>query len=263
MSDTANLGRIAWYQLITKDVSAAHDFYAKVIGWDGPETPPTTDVASVWSQLQETTSLVTLDGNDELTPHWRAYFVVPNIEAACQRALMGGGEVYQPSTEVPNVGKIAVLGDIFGAIFAVVEPCEALPDNHALVADDGQFCWSELNTENYTLGFRFYEGIFHWGPGRAVNIPGGRVYQMFTQGEREIGGIMDLRRDHDIPPNWMHYIRVSSVQDTIEKAKAHGGSVVMDVHNLPDGASSACICDPQGAVFSIWSSPVKGAGYTV
>jgi predicted enzyme related to lactoylglutathione lyase len=259
MSEASNLGRIAWYQLVTKDTESAQKFYAAVVGWDGgddPQAQPSTqETGSAWSELGSAQALVTMDKDENLAPHWRAYFSVPCVDSACQRAIMGGGEVYIESTEIPGVGKVAVLSDILGAVFAVVEPCEGLPDYSDGPVDDGQFCWSELGTENYTLAFRFYEGIFHWSPGRAVNIPQGRTYQMFKHGEREIGGILDLKRDEDVPPHWMHYIRVPSVESAIERAEANGGTVIIGAHQVPDGAKTACLSDPQGAIFSVWSPP--------
>ena len=71
----------------------------------------------------------------------------------------------------------------------------------------------------------------------------------------EIGGILDLKRDEDVPPHWMHYIRVPSVESAIERAEANGGTVIIGAHQVPDGAKTACLSDPQGAIFSVWSPP--------
>jgi predicted enzyme related to lactoylglutathione lyase len=201
-----------------------------------------------------------MDTDENLPPHWRAYVTVDDIEAACERALIGGGEVYLEATEIDGLGKIAVLGDILGAIFAVVEPCESLPDYPEGGITDGNFCWSELGTENYQLAFRFYESVFSWAPGRAVNVPHGRTYQMFKHEQREIGGILDLKRDEDVPPHWMHYIRVASVEEVVEAAKTHGGSVIIEAHTVPDGARTACLADPQGAIFSVWAPGTAKSG---
>jgi predicted enzyme related to lactoylglutathione lyase len=260
MSDSFNLGRIAWYQLVTSDTASAQNFYAKVVGWDGKDGAGDTDSDSAWSQLQRYPALVTMDEDDGLTPHWRVYISVPNADSACQRTIMGGGEVLLETTQLDGIGKVAVLGDENGAIFAVVETSESLPGYPDGDTQDGQFCWSELGTKNYAQAFRFYESIFHWSPGRAVNVPNGRVYQMFKHGDREIGGMMDLIADSDVPPHWMHYIRVASVDEAVSAAQSNGGSVVIAPHDVPDGARTACITDPQGAVFSVWSPKVGKSG---
>jgi len=255
MSNAFNLGRIAWYQLVTRDSASAQDFYAKVLGWDGKDGAGDEGTGSAWTRLGDLPALVTMDEDDELPSHWRAYFTVPNTDSACERTIMGGGQILMETTPVEGVGKIAVLGDLDGAVFAVVETTDDLPDYPDGPVEEGHFCWSELGTTHYAEAFRFYENIFHWTPGRAVNIPDGRTYQMFKHGDREIGGVMNLPGDGEVPPHWMHYIRVSSVDEAVLHAVDGGGSVVIKAHDLPDGARSACLTDPQGATFSVWSPP--------
>ena len=53
---------------------------------------------------------------------WLAYFAVADVDATAARAGELGGLVAAPAFDAPGVGRIAVLGDPQGAIFAVITP---------------------------------------------------------------------------------------------------------------------------------------------
>ena len=261
MSESSVLGRIAWYQLVTKDATAANDFYTQVIGWNNEETNENgEEAASVWSETASSGALVTIDTNQQLPSHWRAYIAVPDLADACEKVMMGGGEIVQEPTEFNGIGEAALATDLLGAAFGMVQPSSTLPPFTHGNATPGHFCWSELNTENYTLAFRFYEALFQWKPGRAVNIPDGRVYQMFAQQSNEIGGIMGFRKGEDLPPHWQQYIHVDSVDSAATRATSLGGTLLVEPHQVPDGARAARISDPQGAIFNVWSPPNRSNG---
>ena len=261
MSESSVLGRVAWYQLVTKDAAAANEFYTQVVGWNDEESDGNKDDSdSVWGQVASSGALVTIDTDHQLPAHWRAYVAVPDLAEACEKVLMGGGEVIQDPTDFNGIGQAALATDLLGAPFGMVQPKSTLPPFQHGNTTPGHFCWSELNTENYTLAFRFYEALFRWQPGRAVNIPDGRVYQMFAHQSKEIGGMMAMRRGEDLPPHWQQYIHVESVDSAAQVAQTLGGSLLVEPHQVPDGARAACISDPQGAIFNVWSPPSHSKG---
>ncbi len=59
----------------------------------------------------------------EGTPNfWLAYFAVEDTDATVARAEELGGAVAAPAFDVPGVGRMAVLTDPQGAVFAVIQP---------------------------------------------------------------------------------------------------------------------------------------------
>jgi hypothetical protein len=55
-------------------------------------------------------------------PHWLIYYQVSGIETVIERGNSNGATTYQPPFTVPDTGKIAVLADPQGAVFALFEP---------------------------------------------------------------------------------------------------------------------------------------------
>lgn len=61
------------------------------------------------------------DGAGEL-PRWVPYFHSTDVDATIDAARSNGGSVLMPATDVPEVGRMAWLGDPFGAVFALLKP---------------------------------------------------------------------------------------------------------------------------------------------
>jgi len=55
-------------------------------------------------------------------PHWLGYVAVQDVDAIARQATELGGMVIVPGTEIPGVGRFAVLADPQGAFFAVYAP---------------------------------------------------------------------------------------------------------------------------------------------
>jgi uncharacterized protein len=49
------------------------------------------------------------------------YFAVSDVDAICKKVQVGGGAIHKPATDIPNVGRFAVLADPQGASFAVIK----------------------------------------------------------------------------------------------------------------------------------------------
>jgi predicted enzyme related to lactoylglutathione lyase len=60
---------------------------------------------------------------DEVPPSWLVYFTVPDADAAAATAGSNGGQVLNGPIDI-SVGRLAVLMDPQGAMFAVMAPTE-------------------------------------------------------------------------------------------------------------------------------------------
>jgi predicted enzyme related to lactoylglutathione lyase len=80
---------------------------------------------------------------------------------------------------------------------------------------------------------------------------------MWTSGGVPIAGIFQLgpeQRQRGIPPNWMPYVGVDSVDQTARQATSLGGKVMAGPQDIPGTGRFAVVQDPQGAVFGIYKS---------
>jgi predicted enzyme related to lactoylglutathione lyase len=94
----------------------------------------------------------------------------------------------------------------------------------------------------------FYAGLFGWNFSAPMPMNGGEYISFEVNGE-QVGGI--LKRPPgvpEMPPVWMNYFSVPSVEDWSEKAKALGEKAVMARTEIPETGFFALIEDPTGAM---------------
>lgn len=116
-------GSLAWNELVTRDIDTAKKFYGAVFGWSGDtnEAGPTT--YTEW-KLSDRSIGGMLQMNDEwpldMPAHWMAYFAVEDADAAAAKAKELGATLRVEPTDIPNVGRFAVVVDPAGAQFSII-----------------------------------------------------------------------------------------------------------------------------------------------
>ena len=60
--------------------------------------------------------------NQQAPPHWLLYFLVSDCDATAGKAQGSGARALLPPQSIPKVGRIAVLADPQGAVFALYQP---------------------------------------------------------------------------------------------------------------------------------------------
>ncbi len=118
----APVGAFCWTELLTGDDEAAVAFYQKVFGY-GHESKD--------MEPGGTYHLLTRDGKqragvmrspDAQTPTmWQPYVAVADTDATVARAVELGARPLVPATDIPCVGRFAVLLDPVGAAVAVIK----------------------------------------------------------------------------------------------------------------------------------------------
>jgi predicted enzyme related to lactoylglutathione lyase len=117
-------GAPCWYELITHDLPRAARFYAELFGWAaidrsvdavGPYT-----VARVGQQSVAGLMSIRREWGD-VSPRWQVYFSVADCDRAARDAARLGGSVIAGPTEVPEIGRFAMLADTSDAPFGVFQ----------------------------------------------------------------------------------------------------------------------------------------------
>lgn len=121
----------------------------------------------------------------------------------------------------------------------------------------GGFCWTELATSNVQAAKDFYGSIFGWK--FSDHDMGDMTYTMIKLNEKddkEFGGMWAIPKEQEkhIPPHWMSYILVANIDESLEKARKQGASIVRDVANVGNSGRFAIITDPTGAHVALWQS---------
>ena len=149
--------------------------------------------------------------------------------------------------DVMDVGRMAVIQDPTGAVFAVWQA--RAHAGYGVVGEPGSVCWHELMTRDAPAAKVFYRDVF--GYEMEDRPMGPMTYTMLRKGDRREGGLMQITAEMGpVPSHWLVYIAVDDCEGTMEKAKRLGGRAVTDAMDVPGVGRFAVLQDPQGAVFA-------------
>lgn len=117
-------GCMGWNELQTGDPQTAAAFYSSLFGWK--TEPMEQDGATVYVTIKNQAGWVNggmmpiSEQQGDAPPFWMTYFIVDSCDDAVARVKELGGEVLAGPME-PGAGRIAVVSDPQGAVFAVFE----------------------------------------------------------------------------------------------------------------------------------------------
>ncbi|MDP2562615.1 VOC family protein [Psychrobium sp. 1_MG-2023] len=119
---------------------------------------------------------------------------------------------------------------------------------------EGQFCWIELNAQNWQVAKDFYSQLFNW---QAVDQPIGddMFYTMMQLNGKTVAAMYQMMPEHaeqGVKTHWLSYIAVDDVDASIAKAKTLNAEIVIGPHNVMNAGRMAVIHEPDGAYFAIW-----------
>jgi hypothetical protein len=250
MAMTHAPGTFAWIELAASDAAAAKDFYTAFFGWTASDTPISDD---------EVYTIYRLDGEDAAASYammadqraagvpsnWMSYIAVENADATAARAGELGATVMAGPFDVMEHGRMAVLQDPTGAVFALWQAKQ-----HAGLGVRGttnSLAWNELATSDAARAKEFYTRLFGW---EAKQENTGMDYTVFHGPQGRVGGMYQITEQmQGMPPCWLPYFNADDVDAAAEKARSLGATVLMGPADLPGVGRFAFIQDPQGAMF--------------
>ena len=259
MSKNKGMGHFVWYEHLTKDAKAAMDFYTDVIGW---KTQPFTDgdgdyVMWVGSQgpLGGVTKLPDEAARKGAPAHWMAHVQVENVDTTASLAKKLGGIVHKEPTDIPTVGRFAVIQDPQGASLSIFTPDAEMTLHDPSKA--GEFCWNELMTSDSVAAASFYARLFGWKILHEMDMGPVGTYRIFGIEERQMGGMMPIPKGSSLPPMWIYYTETADLDSAITRARKRGATVMNGPMDVPGGGRIAQLTDPQGAAFALHQAPKK------
>jgi uncharacterized protein len=250
MADVSARGRFVWYDLLTTDPKRVEPFYTAVAGW-GTETWAGAMPYTMWTAGGTAIGgVMGMPPSAEAPPHWLAYAAVPDVDASLAQALGLGGRTLKGATDIPGVGRFAVLTDPQGAEFALFTPAADAPGQET-PPGLGEFSWHELLTTDYKAAFEFYKALFGWEMIQEHDMGPMGIYAIFGRNGTQVGGMFNKTDDMPIPPNWLHYVRVDDADRVAGVVQANGGTVINGPMDVPGGDRIAQCLDPLGAMFAV------------
>lgn len=248
------MGKFVWYELMTTDMKAAESFYTNVVGWSAKDSGMPGMAYSIFSAGSSMIAgLMTIPPEAKamnVPPCWTGYIAVDDVDGYAARVKSAGGSVYRAPADIPNVGRFAIVADPQGAFFALFKPAGGQPPEPVKPGTPGHIGWHELYTKDLKTAWDFYEGLFHWTKGDAMDMGPMGTYQLFSIGNEQHGGMM-VKPPQAPGPFWAYYINVDATDAAVARIKQGGGQVMNGPMEVPGGSWIAQGVDPQGAFFSI------------
>jgi len=115
-------GAFSWCELMTTDPDAATRFYGELLGWK----LETMDMGMPYHVVKVgDAGIGGIMGMPHgapagMPPMWVSYVTVADVDALVERVGSLGGSVRVPPTDIPTVGRFAVIADPQGAVIHVI-----------------------------------------------------------------------------------------------------------------------------------------------
>lgn len=258
-------GDFVWYELLTPDADGAQAFYAALLGWqvadsgmEGVDYRLLSAPDGDGGEVHMVGGIMPLD-DDMLAagarPAWLGYIAVDDVDARVQAIEASGGSLCMPATDIPGVGRIALVTDPQGAPFYIMRSLTADDTSLAFAHDrprPGHCAWNELVTSDPAAALLFYGEQLGWVKDGEMDMGVDGAYEFIRHGS-VIGAVCRLP-EADARPHWNYYFRVAQIDAAVDTIEASGGQILMGPHPIPDGDLIIHALDPQGAAFALIGS---------
>ncbi len=248
-------GRWVWAELLTRDVATAAKFYGDVFGWTFETYGPADDLKTytLVSSAGVPIAGMVFNQSPEVSgsrdARWVGLMSVPDVDAAARQVTKGGGRTVFGPQALGERGRAALFTDPEGAIFGVIHSATGDPDEG--VGAENQWLWVELWASDPAKMAAFYQGLGSYDIVQGT-VPGETSGMHLVTAGTPRAGI--LPKPAQVPSTWVPYVRVASVADTVARARAAGGAIVLEPMRA-HGTNVALLLDPTGAPVAVaeWS----------
>ena len=252
-------GDFIWYELMTPDPEGAKAFYDAVVGWDiGEPIGGPVDYRMIGrSDGGNAGGVLTL--TDDMASHgarpiWIGYINVDDVDSSVASIEKAGGKTLMAASDIPGIGRIAMVSDPQGAPFYVMKPTPPA-DNPDATSDvfsptrEQRVSWNELNTSDPNAARTFYGDQFGWTSDDFMPMGEMGEYRFWMHQGLQLGAVCGLMGQAN--PKWRFYFRVPSISGAKAIVEAKGGKITNGPHEVPGGDQVIIGIDPQNAEFAL------------
>ncbi len=119
--------------------------------------------------------------------------------------------------------------------------------------------WVDLASPDIEASARFYGQLFGWETQR-VGGPEMGSYSFFNLRGKSVSGLVSIMMPNQ-PTAWSIYFASDNIDQTAEKIRSAGGTVMMGPDDIPNAGRLGFFGDPAGAAFGVFQAGAhRGAG---
>ncbi|SCY88355.1 VOC family protein [Microvirga guangxiensis] len=247
-------GDFIWYELLTTDTAAASRFYGAVLGWQArPAGEATQDYSIFGTGIADVAGFMRLPAGAAaagMRPCWLGYIGVDNVDSSASDIVRAGGIQHMPPTDIPGVGRFAMMADPEGVVFYVMRGAVEGTSTAFSQTERGHCHWNELAANDQKAALAFYSGLFGWEKGDAMPMGAMGDYQFIDHHGQTIGAVMNRQEDGP-PARWTFYFGVEDIDLAAGAVSDNGGMIHYGPAEVPGGVHIIVATDPQGAMFGL------------
>jgi predicted enzyme related to lactoylglutathione lyase len=256
-------GSFIWYELLTRDASAAKAFYDDVVGWniDAVSASPGMDYRMIHAHdgmaggvMQLSADMIA--GGGKAT--WLGYIGVDDVDASVASIVADGGAVHLPAFDIPDVGRIAMVTDPQGMPFYVMRGASDQTSTAYQRMGFEHVSWNELQSPDPDAALAFYAKQFGITKNGAMPMGEMGEYSFIGNAESGDGMIGAIMGSFQGRPGWGFYFRIPEIQAGKAKVIAGGGKLHGEPMQVPGGEWVFHAEDPEGVSFGLVSPENKG-----
>jgi predicted enzyme related to lactoylglutathione lyase len=253
-------GKFVWADLVTDDVATARNFYGRLFGWTFHDTGGYLIAANEERPLCGMFKRARPAGKPEAKPRWFGYVSVKDVEKAQRAVTKAGGRVLAAPQKLPKRGEQAIFADPEGALFGVVRSSSGDPPD--FMAEPGDWIWVQLLSRDAKKAADFYRAVGGYDVLENNAGKGASDYVLASEGYAR-ATVRTIPGGHEkVQPNWLPFVRVKNIGESLALAKQLGGSVPFPPKPEMFDGKVAVIADPTGAVIGLmeWSDALMKGG---
>jgi predicted enzyme related to lactoylglutathione lyase len=242
-----NPGRFVWFEYVSKDAPKAQGFFGELFGWSTKSVPmPDGPYTMIAAPDGPTIGgyFASPDGGAQAS--WLPYLLVPSAADGANKVKSLGGSIMKEPFKVGDFATMAVVLDPLGAALALWQP--AKPEDAPKPAA-GHFVWNELSSKDPEASVSFYSKLGGFTSSK-MDMGGMGTYHLLESGGQSRAGIM-AQQMPGAPHAWLPYVQVASADQTADKAKRLGATIVVPPTDIPSVGRFAILVDAQGAATGI------------
>ena len=107
---------------MTNDVAGAKAFYGELFGWEmHDEQMPEFTYTMLKAGDRDVGGMMAIPAEAQgMPPAWGSYVTVDDVDKQAMLAEKLGGRIIVPPSDIPNVGRFAVISDPQGALLSMI-----------------------------------------------------------------------------------------------------------------------------------------------
>jgi len=239
-------GRFVWFEYVSKDARKAQGFFGELFGWSTKDVPMPDGAYTMIAAPDGTTIGGYSTASDNPGASWLPYLLVPSAADATAKVKSLGGKIMKEPFKVGDFATMSVVLDPLGAPLALWQPTK--PEDAAKPAA-GHFVWNELASKDPAASVKFYAQLGGFTESK-MDMGEMGTYHLLESGGQSRAGIMAQQMPQQ-PHAWLPYVQVASADQTADKAKRLGATVVVPPTDIPNVGRFAILVDGQGAATGI------------